>query len=269
MKNLKIEIALSLLLLAATACSLTGTPTSPTITPPTLPPPTAALTATSVPFYESVTVTSVAYDELQTTTPMYEITGQTPQLQGSDDPRVTTFNAAMQQLTQNEVDAFKKNMQSVVVIPEVPNSSFDFHYELLSSAGNKIVSIKFSFEGFTSGQAHPYHYTITVNYDLEQSKELTLDQLFASNANYLQPISDYCKTQLATRDIGFQGDFTKGADPLPENYKNWNITADGLAITFDEYQVAPYAAGPQTVVVPYNVLSQVIQNPGPLTPFVH
>lgn len=269
MKDLKIGIALSALLLATLACSLIGVPASPTATPPTVPPATAAPTATSVPFYESVTVTGTDFNESQTTTPMYEITGQTPQLQGSDDPRVAAFNADLQQITQNEVNIFKKNMQNVIVIPEVPNSSFDFHYELLSPMGNQIVSLKLSFEGFTSGAAHPYHYTITINYDLEQGKELTLDQLFVPGADYLQPISDYCRTQLATRDIGFQDIFTKGVDPLPDNYKNWNISADGLVITFDEYQVAPYAAGPQTVVVPYSALNQVIQNPGPLTPFLH
>lgn len=267
MKDLKIGIASSVFLLVTMACSLIGIPASPTAAPTAVP--SAAPTATSVPFYESVTVTSVAYDESQTATPMYEIKGQTPQLQGSDDPRVMAFNADLKQITQNEVNIFKKNMQDVIVIPEVPNSSFDFHYELISPAGNQIVSLKLTFEGFTSGQAHPYHYTITVNYDLEQAKDLTLDQLFTPGADYLQLISDYCKTQLAARDIGFQDVFTQGADPHPDNYKNWNISADGLVITFDEYQVAPYAAGPQTVVVPYSVLNQVIQNPGPLTPFLH
>jgi hypothetical protein len=35
-------------------------------------------------------------------------------------------------------------------------------------------------------------------------------------------------------------------------------------ITFDEYQVAPYAAGAQTVVIPYRELQTVIAPAGPL-----
>ena len=35
-------------------------------------------------------------------------------------------------------------------------------------------------------------------------------------------------------------------------------------ITFDEYQVAPYAAGPQEVTVPYGALQAVIHRQGPL-----
>jgi hypothetical protein len=52
-----------------------------------------------------------------------------------------------------------------------------------------------------------------------------------------------------------------------ENYRNWNITPDGLMITFDEYQVAPYAAGPQTVTVPYSELRGLINPEGVLKQF--
>jgi hypothetical protein len=46
--------------------------------------------------------------------------------------------------------------------------------------------------------------------------------------------------------------------------RNWNITPDGLLITFDTYQVGPGAAGPQQVNVPYNALGSVINSQGPL-----
>ncbi|RIK32332.1 MAG: hypothetical protein DCC56_00555 [Anaerolineae bacterium] len=38
----------------------------------------------------------------------------------------------------------------------------------------------------------------------------------------------------------------------------------GFVITFDEYQVAPYAADPQTVTVPYSELKPLINQQGPL-----
>jgi hypothetical protein len=37
-----------------------------------------------------------------------------------------------------------------------------------------------------------------------------------------------------------------------------------LLITFDEYQVAPYAAGPQKVAIPYSELRALINPQGPL-----
>jgi hypothetical protein len=41
-----------------------------------------------------------------------------------------------------------------------------------------------------------------------------------------------------------------------------------LLITFDEYQVAAYAAGPQTVVVPYSELKGLIDPQGALGNFI-
>ena len=113
--------------------------------------------------------------------------------------------------------------------------------------------------GYAEGAAHPYHYNMTFNYDLEQGKKLSLDELFRPDSNYLEAVSSYCIFDLSKRDIGFYGGFEQGAEPTPENYRNWNITSNGLMITFDEYQVAPYAAGAQTVVVPYEKLKTVIK----------
>jgi hypothetical protein len=42
-----------------------------------------------------------------------------------------------------------------------------------------------------------------------------------------------------------------------------------LAITFDEYQVAPYAAGPQTVVVPFSELTNLLNPEGPAKSFLN
>src|SRR5262249_43835062 len=130
------------------------------------------------------------------------------------------------------------------------------------------LSIKFQTEGYLAGAAHPYHMVYVLNYDLEHGQDIALSDLFLPNANYLETISNYCAAQLATRDIDFK-DFSQGADPKPENYKNWNISSDGLLITFDEYQVAPYSAGPQTVSVPYSELKALIDPNGPLAGILH
>ncbi|MGB7924961.1 MAG: RsiV family protein, partial [Pyrinomonadaceae bacterium] len=60
----------------------------------------------------------------------------------------------------------------------------------------------------------------------------------------------------------------EGAAAKEDNYGSWNITRKGLLITFDAYQVGPYAAGPQWVVVPYSALKEIIRADGPLAPFV-
>ena len=79
-------------------------------------------------------------------------------------------------------------------------------------------------------------------------------------------ISEYAikslRTQL-TPDPEFDW-VASGAAPEEKNYKSWNITREGLEVTFNPYQVASYAEGPQVVVVPYVVLKDLIDPNGPL-----
>ncbi len=200
--------------------------------------------------------------------PIYKITAQTPYLDPSTDPKVQAFNEAVKSIVDGEVAAFKGGMAEMPAEPISAGSSFDIQHQLIGQKGN-IWSIQFNINGYADGAAHPYHYSITFNYDLQNGKQLTLDDLFLPNSNYLQALSDISKAELATRDIAFDDEIQKGADPLAENYRNWNLSNEGfLVITFDEYQVAAYAAGPQTVTIPFSSLTQVINAQGPLAPFL-
>jgi hypothetical protein len=60
-----------------------------------------------------------------------------------------------------------------------------------------------------------------------------------------------------------------GAGPRADNYRAWNITKKGLWITFDPYQVAAYAAGPQYILVPYSVLKDLIKPDGPIAAYAN
>jgi len=226
--------------------------------------PANAAPPTNPPLVEPLQLNSNPFNE-ESQTPAYKITAQIPYLNGSDT-HIQSFNTELKDIVQKEIDAFKKNLADMQPTPGVGSSSFDVRYEQVSQKGN-FWSLKFNIEGYTDGAAHPYHYTITVNHDLQNDKDITLDDLFQSNSNYLQTLSDYSKKELSKRDIGFDG-FEQGADPTPDNYHNWNIADDGLIITFDEYQVAPYAAGPQTVKIPFSELSQMLNSQGPIAQYL-
>ncbi len=261
MCNRKTSLLMGLILVIMSACSALAAPATPTAVPT----PTSAPTATPVPLYQQVTLTSVP-SEQDGKSPDYKITTQTASLTGSDDPRVQTFNKEMNDFVQSVIADYKKNMASIGPPPIQATSSFDVRYQVVSPPGN-ILSINYQTEGYVAGMAHPYHLIYTFNYDLEAGKDIMLSDLFLPNADYLGTLSKYCASQLNTRNIDFQ-DFSQGADPTADNYKNWNITPDGLLITFDEYQVAAYVAGPQTVTVPYSELKSLIDPNGPLGSFV-
>jgi hypothetical protein len=215
----------------------TFTPSAPTSPPPT-PILSQLLTMESVPFSETGNA------------PPYTITAQIPFLQGPHDARVTAFNMLLNQTVQDEINQFRSDTLAFAPNPPLAaGSSFDLTYSVIGQRGD-VWSLKFDISIYVDGAAHPAHYSTTLNYDLQNGSVIYLDQLFFPGSPYLQVVSDYCKAQLAARDIGFDM-FSAGADPLPENYQRWNISDAGLTITFDEYQVAPYAAGPQIVVIPF------------------
>ncbi len=263
-KTIPLALALSLLLLATLAC---GAPANTTATPPqtasaTQPPPP---TSTPPPLYLSVVIGSNTVSD-SNPDPLYTVEAQLPVLQGSDDPRVTQFNNEMTQLSQEEIAGFKDITRNAFPTPGSNGSSFTQTYEILSSTPGNIISVKFTVDIYLEGAAHPGKHTRVLTYDLEAGSDVLMDQLFLRGSDYLKSISAYCINELKGRDIGFQ-DFSIGAEPSPENYANWNITPDGLLITFDEYQVAAYAAGAQTVMVPYAELQAVIDPNGPLGEF--
>jgi hypothetical protein len=198
------------------------------------------------------------------TAPDYTIEVAMPVMNGSDDPHVVNFNKAVSQVVQQEVDTFKKSLEELPAAPISAGSYFAIHHVPILVTGN-IVSLQLKVETYADGAAHPFDYTVTFNYDLDKG-ELALADLFKPGANYLQALADYCTTELNKTDLASVLS-TDGLRPTAENYRNWNMTADGLVITFNEYQVAPYAAGPQTVVVPYAALKDLINPDGPLADF--
>ena len=143
--------------------------------------------------------------------PVYTITAQIPSLEGSGDPRVSNINTLLNQIVHDEINQFKTDVLAFASNPPIAaGSSFDLQYTVLGQRGD-IWSFKFDISYYADGAAHPGHSSRTLNFDLQNSRELTLNELFLAGSNYLQVVSDYCKAQLSARDIGFDM-FSGGAE---------------------------------------------------------
>lgn len=244
-----------LFLLACNATFTFGYPTPTIVVPTTLP------TNTSIPLSGQVSLVSQPYIEINQE-PAFTITAQTPQLSGSDDPRVRAFNQRLDELVQNEIAIFREEFSRGPVMEVSTDSFLDVSHELVSQFAD-LWSFKFIFSFYNNGAAHPGNFSMTLNYDLGTGRELELGDLFLPGANYLETISNYCISELRKQPY-FDSFTTEGASPSLENYRNWNIKYDGLMITFDTYQVAPGAAGPQIVTVPYDQIQDLINPQGAL-----
>lgn len=195
----------------------------------------------------------------------YTIKARYPQATGAGrDARLLKLNRELRSLIAKEVADFKTDFAA----PEErlsEGSYFDADYTV-SFATNDLVSIGFGVSTYFEGAAHPNHNTLVFNYDLSTGKNLSLANLFKPNSNYLSVISGYAVEALKKK-LGPDPDaewIERGAGASDENYQNWNVTRDGLEVTFDAYQVASYAEGPHEVVVPYAILKDVIDPDGPL-----
>lgn len=255
-------ILISILILFLLACDVTFSVLIPT---PTVPVPTETATQTAMPVLSrGLTLVSVPFIETNPGSdfPAYSITAQTPQLTGSNDPRMLAFNQYLSDLVTKEVDAYRQSFQELPVTPNSNGSYLEATYAIVSQIGD-LWSFKFDFSFYADSAAHPGLNSLTLNYDLGQGRELRLGDLFLPDSNYLEMIAGYCLNELRKQPFA-ESAALEGAQPIPENYRNWNIEPGGIRITFIAYQVAPGAAGPQQVLVPYADLAAAINPAGPL-----
>jgi len=143
----------------------------------------------------------------------------------------------------------------------------------IAMANDDLISIVFDVGGYQRGAAHPNSYSVVLNYDAGAGKVLKLSDLFKPGSQFLQSISAYSikdlKQQSKSKDSILDDEaIQSGAGADAKNYQSWTITRKGLEITFDAYQVGPYAAGPQKVLIPYAALKEFIKPDGPLGQFV-
>lgn len=218
----------------------------------------------------------------------YEVYIEYPQLTGSTDPNLEKFNQTVRSLMTRKAAAFKKEATpdpeqepadeaerpANEPDPESVGSDLNIGYSI-ALAKDDLISIEFTVSSYSAGAAHPNSFTEVVNFDLKNGKLLKLADLFQPGSKYLQTLATFCIQALTkqAKDEGPDGMLDeawieRGAAAELMNYDNWTITRKGLGITFDPYQVAAYAAGPQHVVAPYSALKEIIKADGPVGQFV-
>ncbi|HEY6804886.1 MAG TPA: DUF3298 domain-containing protein [Pyrinomonadaceae bacterium] len=206
---------------------------------------------------------------------VYEIAAQYPEITGAGNTNFDKFNQLVRASITKKVAGFKKEMAPEEGEEDRPENSMGSDLTIgydFDLAQDDLISLTFSVSSYYQGAAHPNSYSETINYDLKNGKLLKLADLFKPGAKYLPAISAYCiddlKKQSKEKDGILDDDSIKsGAAPTVKNYQSWTIGRKGLGINFDPYQVGPYAAGPQYVVVPYSTLKDLINPDGPLAQF--
>jgi hypothetical protein len=175
------------------------------------------------------------------------------------------FNQQVGVLVEGMADEFRERMAQTDGDPALRSnaSSLQIDYEVgLASA--RLISVRLEVDEYVVGAAHPRHETVSFTFDLQAGRRLALSDLFTEGSDHLGVISNYCVEALSERpDLGDPDWIRRGAAPTADNYRTWVVTPEGIEVTFQTYQVAPYVEGPQTVVVPYREIRRVV---GPQSP---
>lgn len=183
----------------------------------------------------------------------YDITVNYPQY---TDPKAQVVNQQIRTFVNGFIAAEKKEGMRQI----------SAEYKV-TTVNSRLLSVTFNIESDSNPPgAHPSYTSSIFNYDLQKGARLRLSDLFKPNSHYLKVISDYCLKALPEK-LGSMSDpnwIKDGAGPTLKNYTTWNVDKEGLLITFQPYQVAAYAAGPQEVVIPYSALKSIINSQGPL-----
>ncbi len=207
---------------------------------------------------------------------MYEVAAQYPQFAGGANSNFEKFNQLVRGSVTKKVAEFKKEMTPEEGAEPRPEGSMGSDLSvgyIVALAQDDLVSVQFDVGSYYQGAAHPNSYTEVVNYDLKNGKQLKLADLFKPGSKFLQVISAYCIADLKKQQAGDKAkalsdsEIENGAGPSAKNYQSWKITRKGLGVNFDAYQVGPYAAGPQSVVVPWANLKDLINPEGPIAQF--
>jgi len=199
--------------------------------------------------------------------PIYSLTADIPTIVGSDDPRAQLFNSLTYGIFQVYQNEFIAAVNEMPVEPVSDGSTMDIQYTLVSPAGDSIISINYLVTGYADGAVDKFHNSKSFNFNIEAGREVTLDQLFVSDVDYLNPIAQICTAELSARIKNF-GPFMGSVEANAENYQVWNVSADGLVITFDENQISTNATGPQKVTIPYEKLKDIIDPQGPIGKYI-
>ncbi len=262
----------------------------PTDIPTPLPPEPTAIQPPPTPTPVSALQWQLVLNERRAEIPErnFRMVVQSPRLEGSDHPYVVWFNNLVEDAVQARMDEDLR-WYAEIENPDGMSLFSDVYYsipsregwsedgdvssqdgapldagQVLFDGGHPVLSILF-INVYYAGGAHPGSMSWPVNYDFATGSELSLDDLFIPGAPYLERLAEYCLAQLnATLEFDVWED---GAAPLAENYTVWGIAPQGLLILFEDYQVAPYAAGPQYVLIPYAELSDLLHPAGALARF--
>lgn len=195
----------------------------------------------------------------------YSIMASYPQLRGTLSSAVLgKINKAIAAMVLPDIAGLKQNAaddaawaamnpSEAAQLPADQGSFLGAEYEIPYLTGD-LISVRIRFQTYSAGAAHGMSYTRGLNVRLSDGSTVDTEGLFKDAKQGLQWLSQYCMMDLKRQygaDYEALSEFVEdGTAPMAENFTSVSLEPGGLVVSFDPYQVGPYAAGPREVHVP-------------------
>jgi len=199
-------------------------------------------------------------------TPNYDIVANyatSTQLSGSAN---TVAVASMKKFVGDIIAQFKDNENSAdLTTRSIPVTDFSQERKetlkivYLIASSPRTISYIFTVYEDTLG-THGNMFFRTFTFDITSGAELSISDIFLPDSNYLETLSELSRSKLPAV-IGKSADtqmITNGTTPEAKNFANFFFDNKDFVILFDPYAVAPYATGPQTLRIPINEITNIL-----------
>jgi hypothetical protein len=130
----------------------------------------------------------------------------------------------------------------------------------LIASSSHTVSYIFTIYQDTLG-AHGNTYFRTLTFNTRSGSLLSLSDIFLPGSNYLDSLSTLGR-KLLPQNMGDMADsdmIARGTTPEEKNFQNFFFDNKDFVILFAPYEVAAYAAGPQTLRIPVSELANILR----------
>ena len=195
----------------------------------------------------------------------YEIKVNTPQIEGLiDEETQEKLNEVFKDQAQSVIAAFEQDVKELKEEfgDETVHMGIEYNYDIKTNTDDILAIDTYTF--FASGSSNSVHNYYTI--DKHTGEIYTLEGLFKDGADYVTPISDYIKKEMARRNAEEGGKFWVEDDEYVEGFdkiaddQNFYINSDGnIVICFAKYEVAAGAQGVPEFVIPDEVVVDIIK----------
>ncbi len=238
--------------------------------------PTAAtstsLTASSTPLAGNITDTKAPATKLTDHGKYYDIDlkypSATPLSKTAGASADASAVSAMKVFSQNTAESFREDGDFASMTPQDiqiqglgPDRKYTLSDDYTYYSSPSTISYVFTLYEDTLG-AHPNGFFRTFTFDGKTGTGLELSDLFTPGANYLNTLSTISRKMLNSQlgDMADPDMVNAGTTADADNFQDFALDGKNLVLIFPPYQVAAYAAGPQTIKIPLSQLKDILKS---------